>query len=639
MDFDLAKKHSKEVEQRRREAKRKLEQQRRDEAQQASMEKEHQEREIARLQKAEEERLQAEKEALQNSGVRYAALLRPYPSSRTDDKLELPPSALQELERQGALEPGVLLTFAVSCPDGGITAGGATSSSFGTTHAGVAEFTAEEGTVGVPPRVALCLSKGSGLESLAAVGQVEVRYLRLPRSAKSLAKLQPRGQGFHIGGASAVRMDLQHVLQETLRGHTALSEGDWLPIRHNGVTYELVVRALEPEPHIALLDTDLTVEVLPSEQTEAELRAEEERRAREEALAREAEERERLRLERAAQKAAALQPEPAAGPDAVQLLMRLPDGQRLQRRFLREVALGEVLDWVESEPSSRVRPGEFRVVQKWPGHCRELGPAEAGEKLGALGFARQEALFLQHLGEEASAEADSADVLETLDQQEGGKEASAPSAVQAGANPGGGAWSAAEERAHEALDRRLEGREGTPTAAARSEPALGEIRGQELVAVFDRLKALGMRPPEAAIAAKKYAAQLKELAEMGFENWIEAVELLDKYGGRLLRVANLLSERAAEAAEAPMPPPAAAPAQPEGGAEADAAPAEAGSQANPAPSSPGGEEAGDALAPAGVEEKLRELAAMGFADEERNRTLLRKYAGRLERVIEALVSA
>ncbi|CAE7362944.1 unnamed protein product [Symbiodinium natans] len=40
----------------------------------------------------------------------------------------------------------------------------------------VAEFTAEEGTVGVPPRVALCLTKGAGLQTLDAMAQVEVRY-------------------------------------------------------------------------------------------------------------------------------------------------------------------------------------------------------------------------------------------------------------------------------------------------------------------------------------------------------------------------------------------------------------------------------------------------------------------------------
>jgi len=332
-------------------------------------------------------------------------------------------------------------------------------------------------------------------------------------------------------------------------------------------------------------------------------------------------------VERAQQKALALGPEPEAGPDVVQLLLRLPDGSRLKRRFARADALSQVLDWVESEPSSYVRPGEFRVVQKWPGHCRELGPAEAEETLSSLGFSRQEALFLQHLGEEAAPE----DVPDPPELQGSGAEdrglgAAAPALTDPGL---GGEWAAAEERAHEALDRRLEGREGTPTAAARNEPELGEIRGTELVEVFHRLVALGMRPPEAAIAAKKYAAQLKELGEMGFENWVEAVRLLDRYGGRLLRVANLLSEQAAGAGEATLPAPAAleqadAPASPQ--------------QAEPAPALPA-QDSGEVGGPlAGDEEKLRELASMGFVDEGWNRALLRKYAGRLERVIEALVS-
>ena len=32
---------------------------------------------------------------------------------------------------------------------------------------------------------------------------------------------------------------------------------------------------------------------------------------------------------------------------------------------------------------------------------------------------------------------------------------------------------------------------------------------------------------------------------------------------------------------------------------------------------------------------MKELTSMGFADEERNRTLLAKYAGRMDRVVEA----
>ncbi|CAJ1453147.1 unnamed protein product [Effrenium voratum] len=459
MDFDLAKKHNKEVEQRRREAKRKLEEKKKEEEIRSAMEQEQRQREELRLRQAEEERQRQEAENRLNEGARYVARLRPFPSSRTDDKLELPASALEELERQGVLERGALLTFAVSLPTLARQGGAST-------HAGVAEFTAEEGTVGVPPRVALCLTKGAGLETLDAVGQVEIRYVKLPRCAKSKVKLQPRGEGFHAGGMKVVSLDLEHVLLETLRGHTALTLGDWLPIRHQGQTYELMVRDLEPETEMALIDTDLTVEVLPSEQTEAELRAEEERVAREEAAKREAEHREQMRLERCRQKAQQLPPEPDAGAGAVQLLIRLPAGGRLSRRFLRQAQLQEVLTWVESEPEALAEPGEFRVVQKWPGHCRELGPEEANQSLDFLKFARQEALFLQRF----AAEAEVAVEPEAEELEMGG---SSPSRPPRG-KPDKGVWAEAEEKAHAVLDRRLEGEE-TPDASA--EPELPEVRG------------------------------------------------------------------------------------------------------------------------------------------------------------------
>jgi len=544
MDFDLANKHKKEVEQRRREAKRKLEEKKKEEEIRASLEQEQRDRELRRLQQAEEDRKRAEAERQLNEGIRYCMRLRPYPSSRTDDKLELPPSALEELERQGALEKGTLLTFAVSLPDHPAARLPGAGPASGSTHAGVAEFTAEEGTVGVPPRVALCLTKGAGLQTLDAVAQVEVRYVKLPRCSKSLVKLQPRGEGFHAGGMKVVSLDLEHVLLETLRGHTALSQGDWLPIRHQGQTYDLLVRELEPESALCLIDTDLTVEVLPSEQTEAEQRAVEERQAKEEAAAREAAAREEMRLQRCRLKAEELPAEPSEG--AVQLLLRLPAGGRLQRRFARSAPLQQVLTWVESEPDAFAEPGDFRLVQKWPGHCRELGPAEAEQSLSSLNFARQEALFLQRLStdseppkeENAEQEHDTAMPETTAADPRGVMQSGPPS----------GAWAEAEGKAHELLDRRLEGKD-MPSESA--EPELAEIRGAELVVVFERLVALGMAPPKAAAASKRFAPQLKELAEMGFEDWVRAVELLERYNGRLLRVANLLSEAPAEESLSP----------------------------------------------------------------------------------------
>eukprot|EP00434_Breviolum_minutum_P019622 symbB.v1.2.017308.t1/scaffold1350.1/size123852/8 len=226
----------------------------------------------------------------------------------------------------------------------------------------------------------------------------------------------------------------------------------------------------------------------------------------------------------------------------------------------------------------------------------------------------------------------------------------------------GGQWAEAEERAHAMLDRRLEGEEPPDTS---TEPDLPQVRGADLVPVFERLVALGMAPPKAASASKRFAAQLKELGDMGFEDWIKAVELLERYNGRLLRVANALSEAAMLPEEASPPSPPAPPSPPSpppvqqvvppsgaidkervtakfkelvaGGLEANEAATQAIQRVRQ-------EMAAEAAAPpppppaatGALEEKLHELFSMGFADEERNRALLAKYAGRMDRVVEAL---
>merc|ERR1711907_810945 len=55
------------------------------------------------------------------------------------------------------------------------------------------------------------------------------------------------------------------------------------------------------------------------------------------------------------------------------------------------------------------------------------------------------------------------------------------------------AWTAAEERAHAILDKRIDG-QGSPTSAVASEPSLENLQGEELVEVFHRLVAFGMQP-------------------------------------------------------------------------------------------------------------------------------------------------
>ncbi|CAK0898498.1 unnamed protein product [Prorocentrum cordatum] len=111
-----------------------------------------------------------------------------------------------------------------------------------------------------------------------------------------------------------------------------------------------------------------------------------------------------------------------------------------------------------------------------------------------------------------------------------------------------------------------------------------------------------MSPEPAAVTAKKFGAQLRELGEMGFEDWLEAVALLERYNGRVLRVANLLSERAAEGAPAELPP---APAAAVASASA-AAPAPASAPAATAPKA-------TPLDKEVVAARFRELVAGGMA--------------------------
>ena len=100
------------------------------------------------------DRLAAERE--RNRGVVWRADLRPValPRSvaeskglrRADDKILLPPSAGRWLMDQGAMKNGAMF-FEVVCPALGTR-----------THAGLLEFTAEEGTVGLLVYLALLVA-------------------------------------------------------------------------------------------------------------------------------------------------------------------------------------------------------------------------------------------------------------------------------------------------------------------------------------------------------------------------------------------------------------------------------------------------------------------------------------------------
>ena len=598
------------------------------------------------------------------------------PTATDGERITLPPSALEALERLGALDPGKPLAFELEAlwpdlPKRDTTSSSSSSSKDGPsspetilTHAGVLEFTAAEGTVGVPPQTALSLTRGRSLGALGNGGvggggiTLRVQYVQLPQPAKSFVRLQPRGTGFHAPGQDVVNIDLKKVLERELSRHTALTKGDWLAIRHEKETYELVVVNLEPADALCLVHTDLEVDVLPSEaavaaqaarlKAEAEAKAETARLA-EEAMAAAAAQ--AARAEAAAAARLALPPEPTVStagggegggevpPEAVvAILIRWPSGAQKTRRFVRgTTTLADVFHFAGCCEATAEGLGldahGVALTTNYPKRSFTLANDGATSLADAGLTGRREALFLQALGgsggsgapatvsaDDASRSGDRMEVDEnaaaaaaagapaedlgsaTAATTMMGQQTSLPSLLtgasaafddfklQPGAGPmdelsqgseaqgGNGGesspgreWKAAMLQQRAALDRQLseEVRDATTLEQAVSSSGDGasaeggtdgsSSSGSNLdrVALFHSLVAWGVPHERAASGAQHWATQLVELQGMGFleQHAAAALELLQRYQGRLPRVVNALSERvAASSAVVDAPP-------------------------------------------------------------------------------------
>ena len=266
------------------------------------------------------------------------------------DKVLLPPSALEKLMELIPQEhmPQPLL-FRISVLG---TAGAGK-------HVGVLEFSAPEGCVVVPLWIMRSLGANDGDEMF--VGTAE-----LPKG--SFAKLQPLSSEF-----AQLDVSPKELLERTLAGtYTTLATGDSIAVNYGGMMLELFVLELQegggpgrpgrPANAVCIIDADLEVDfeasaVMSEEelrrraeaeaavQAQAEAavaaaRAQEEaaeaaRRAEAEAAAQAAAESRQSAREEAA---AALPPELPAGDGTTTVLVRMPDGPRISRRFLSDAA-------------------------------------------------------------------------------------------------------------------------------------------------------------------------------------------------------------------------------------------------------------------------------------------------------------
>ncbi|KAK2431243.1 Ubiquitin fusion degradation UFD1 family protein [Trifolium repens] len=210
---------------------------------------------------AAEAQLKADQEMQENliagRGIVFYRLLEAVPYHGSGDKIKLSPSCFTDLSDHGALDKGPMyFQLSLVQKNGSSNIQGTDGEKTGTTHSGVLEFTADEGSVGLPPHVWNNLfSEASIMES----PMVEVRYVWLPKG--TYAKLQPERAGFS---------DLPNhkaILETSLRQHATLSQGDIFTVNYGEHEYKLRVLELKPSSSVSVLETDIEVDIVDAIET------------------------------------------------------------------------------------------------------------------------------------------------------------------------------------------------------------------------------------------------------------------------------------------------------------------------------------------------------------------------------------
>lgn len=150
-----------------------------------------------------------------------------------------------------------------------------------------------------------------------------------------------------------------------------------------------LIREQQDDEYLASLEADREKELKAI--AEAEVAREEEKQRAEESQ-RKLQEEQELEAQLAA-KEVSLPPEPSSDDDsAVNLMVKMPDGSRRGRRFLRSHKLQSLFDFIDI--GRQVKPSSYRLVRPYP--RRAFGVEESAVTLDELGLTnKQEALFLE----------------------------------------------------------------------------------------------------------------------------------------------------------------------------------------------------------------------------------------------------
>ncbi|ORY07475.1 UFD1-domain-containing protein [Basidiobolus meristosporus CBS 931.73] len=169
------------------------------------------------------------------------------PSLNDGDKLILPPSSLESLmnqlhSNQTTPNPSTQhtspFTFRLLNEKKKII-----------THAGVREFTAEEGTVELPEWLASSLDMKDG-EGVIITAQ------SLPKG--TWGRMRPLTQGYKK------IPDFRSAFEANFRAKfTTLTAGEVISIKYGAQLYQFLIEALKPADAVDIVDTDLELEILP----------------------------------------------------------------------------------------------------------------------------------------------------------------------------------------------------------------------------------------------------------------------------------------------------------------------------------------------------------------------------------------
>ncbi|CAO2173762.1 unnamed protein product [Urochloa humidicola] len=157
------------------------------------------------------------------------------------DKVLLPPSALHRLTSLNVEYPMLFELRAA--------ADATESQPHHTSHCGVLEFVATEGTVVVPRWMManLRLDEGDTVHVRSAAALPKCTY----------AKLQPHTSAFlDVSNPKA-------VLEKTLRAFTCLTTGDTIMVSYNGKSYYIDIIETRPAAAVSIIETDCEVDFAP----------------------------------------------------------------------------------------------------------------------------------------------------------------------------------------------------------------------------------------------------------------------------------------------------------------------------------------------------------------------------------------